>query len=445
MATTTNTHTATAGQQDFAVTFEYIEQNDVFVTVNGTAQANPAQWTFFNPTTIRFGSGLTAGDVVLIYRRTDEDLLEARFLPGSAIRAKDLNANDEQLLFLIQENQTAIKAIQGDNDSGELPPPDPGDTVVLDDLGDVNITSPANGNILEYDGSEWVNTTWHQADWNETTTTDPSFIQNKPNIQDAQIFLGTRNCVANGPTGSETANDVWENTTVGNLDSGWGLGSSVASGPGCKLVRNSTDTAWQHLTVGVSSIIAGDNITVNTNAVNPTISVNNTNNRYIQADGSVDFTGNQGSTATGSFQIASGTTLERNGTPADGMIRYNTDLNTYEGYSDGNWGSLGGGLMHVGTTAPTVFREGNQWYDTETGRAYVYIDGSTDAWVDQNPGGGGGTTKGGGQNLVFQENEMVCTADYQLTANRSALSAGPITINDGVTITIPNNQNWVIL
>ena len=85
MATTTNTYTATAGQTDFAITFEYIEQNDVFVTVNESANT---AWTFLNATTIRFDAGLAAGDVVLIYRRTDEDLLEARFLPGSAIRAK---------------------------------------------------------------------------------------------------------------------------------------------------------------------------------------------------------------------------------------------------------------------------------------------------------------------------------------------------------------------
>ena len=101
--------------------------------------------------------------------------------------------------------------------------------------------------------------------------------------------------------------------------------------------------------------------------------------------------------------------------------------------------------MTVGTSGPSSPAEGELWYDTNTGRAYVYIDGDTDAWVDQNPGGGGGTTKGGGQNLVFQENEMICTEDYQLTAGRSALSAGPITIQNGKTITIPNNQNWVIL
>jgi hypothetical protein len=40
---------------------------------------------------------------------------------------------------------------------------------------------------------------------------------------------------------------------------------------------------------------------------------------------------------------------------------------------------------------------------------------------------------------------MVVTADFTLQAGDSALSAGPITINNGVTVTIPNNQNWVVL
>ena len=59
--------------------------------------------------------------------------------------------------------------------------------------------------------------------------------------------------------------------------------------------------------------------------------------------------------------------------------------------------------------------------------------------------GAAGTTTGGGNDLVFQENSFVCTTNFTLDTNMNALSAGPITINDGVTITIPDNQNWVIL
>jgi hypothetical protein len=58
--------------------------------------------------------------------------------------------------------------------------------------------------------------------------------------------------------------------------------------------------------------------------------------------------------------------------------------------------------------------------------------------------GGGGAT-GTGSNRVFHENDQAVTADYTLTSGKNAMSAGPITINNGVTVTIPNNQNWVIL
>ena len=249
MATTTNTYTATAGQTDFAITFEYIEQNDVFVTVNEVANT---AWTFLNATTIRFDAGLAAGDVVLIYRRTDEDLLEARFLPGSAIRAKDLNANDEQLLFLIQENQSSIKAITG---GGELPPPDPGDSVSLNDLSDVTITSPANGNILEFDGTNWGNTTWHQGDWTEEDTTQPGFIQNKPDAF-GTTYLGTRNCVDNGPTDDEPVGGFYVNTAGGTPDAGWGFPQGTQLGINDRVIKLD-DGTWSIFGVG-NNVVAQD-------------------------------------------------------------------------------------------------------------------------------------------------------------------------------------------
>lgn len=36
-------------------------------------------------------------------------------------------------------------------------------------------------------------------------------------------------------------------------------------------------------------------------------------------------------------------TTDRPGTPASGMIRYNTVANTVEGYNGEKWGSIGGG------------------------------------------------------------------------------------------------------
>jgi hypothetical protein len=49
----------------------------------------------------------------------------------------------------------------------------------------------------------------------------------------------------------------------------------------------------------------------------------------------------------------------------------------------------------------------------------------------------------GANNCLF-ENNMTITANYSITAGRSASSVGPITINNGVTVTVPSGSNWVI-
>jgi hypothetical protein len=56
---------------------------------------------------------------------------------------------------------------------------------------------------------------------------------------------------------------------------------------------------------------------------------------------------------------------------------------------------------------------------------------------------GGATGAGGDQ--VFQENERVVTTDYTLSTNKSAMSVGEVTINTGVTVTIPSGEKWVVL
>lgn len=59
-------------------------------------------------------------------------------------------------------------------------------------------------------------------------------------------------------------------------------------------------------------------------------------------------------------------------------------------------------------------------------------------------GTAGGAT-GGSTNDVFYENSQVVTASYTLTSNKNAMSAGPITINNGATVTIPSGASWVIV
>ena len=46
---------------------------------------------------------------------------------------------------------------------------------------------------------------------------------------------------------------------------------------------------------------------------------------------------------------------------------------------------------------------------------------------------------------VFFENATAVTADYSISANSNAMTAGPISIANTATVTIPADSNWIIL
>ena len=52
---------------------------------------------------------------------------------------------------------------------------------------------------------------------------------------------------------------------------------------------------------------------------------------------------------------------------------------------------------------------------------------------------------GGGSDEVFWENGQTVTTNYTITNNKNAMSAGPITINSGITVTVGAGENWVIV
>jgi hypothetical protein len=58
--------------------------------------------------------------------------------------------------------------------------------------------------------------------------------------------------------------------------------------------------------------------------------------------------------------------------------------------------------------------------------------------------GGAGATGAGGDEVFF-ENDMIVTTDYTLTSNKNAMSAGPVTVADGVTVTVPTGATWTVV
>lgn len=51
----------------------------------------------------------------------------------------------------------------------------------------------------------------------------------------------------------------------------------------------------------------------------------------------------------------------------------------------------------------------------------------------------------GGVGNVFSLNGQTVAADYSLPSSYNAVSAGPVTINSGVTVTIPSGSYWSVV
>lgn len=98
---------------------------------------------------------------------------------------------------------------------------------------------------------------------------------------------------------------------------------------------------------------------------------------------------------TGAAMLPTGTSAQR---PVSGVgkLRFNSDTQRFEGNNGVAWGSLGGAT-------------------------------------------------GGGNDDAFYENTNTITSDYTITVGKNAMSAGPITVADGATITIPDGSVWTVV
>jgi hypothetical protein len=130
-----------------------------------------------------------------------------------------------------------------------------------------------------------------------------------------------------------------------------------------------------------------------TNVVEAVTGAANLSIGTLAVTGTSTFAGDSTYTGTGQVKLPAGSDAQRSGSPADGMIRYNTDLNSFEGYVAGSWGGIGG---------------------AQAGGAVI-------------------------------TNKDVASVNYTIPSGTNGLSVGPVTVASGITITVTSGQRWVIL
>ena len=127
-------------------------------------------------------------------------------------------------------------------------------------------------------------------------------------------------------------------------------------------------------------------------------------------------------------------------------------------YDGTKWvnGSGGAGGVTAQATAPTISTasNGDAWFNTTDGTMYVcFVDvDATKQWVQVQANSALGSqldtrvstleAVGAG---VIKLNPQTITANYSIPAGQNGMSAGPITIASGVTVTVPNGSAWSIV
>jgi cytoskeletal protein CcmA (bactofilin family) len=160
---------------------------------------------------------------------------------------------------------------------------------------------------------------------------------------------------------------------------------------------NVTATGAGAFTGNVSALnISTANVTATgSGAFTGDVSANNVTITTTLTGNNANLSGQVNMTSTGAVLVPAGTTAERP-TAASGQFRFNSSLTRFEGYNGTNWGTLGGAT-------------------------------------------------GGGNDQVFYENGQNVTTDYTIAGTKNAMSAGPITIDGGATVTVDTGANWVIV
>lgn len=325
------------------------------------------------------------------------------------------------------------------------------------------IDTPSNGQIITYDGLDgyWKNTTLTAgtAISVSTSSTGVLTITNSAPDQTVTLTAGTGmsvtgtypsftltntapdQIVALTGAGTTTVTGTYPNFTITSNDAYVGTVTSV-SGTGTVngITLTGTVTSSGDLTLGGTLSGIG-----NSQLTNSSVTVNGTT-ISLGASGTITAaTPNALSAGTG-LSFTSGTTFDgsvaRTLNLADTAVTagsYTTANITVD--AQGRITAASSGTSGISSVSGTA----NQVTASTVGSAVTLSTPST--FIA--PGSIAATTTVTGTVLLatqpFIVNSLTVTADYSIPSGSSATSAGPITVNSGITVTVPSGSKWVVL
>ena len=463
MAVTQNTYTGNGSTTNYSITFEYLETDEIKVTINGSPTT---AYTLANATTVSFTSAPANGASIRIYRDTNVDALQSTFFAGSAIRAQDLNDNFLQSNYSVQEIKDRFLDRTGGTLSGTL---DAGNNKII------NLATPTNN-----------------ADASTKAYVDST--------------IGT----AGGYAASASASASAAATSASNASTS---ATNSATSASASATSAAAALASQTAAAASQSAAASSASTASTQASNASTSATNAATSATNAANSATSAASSAASALAAFDSfddrylgakASDPTVDNDGDPLTaGDLYWNTTLSVMKVYTGSTWliAYVPGAAANISFTPYSTIASNNvqgavqELTDeklnltggtitgdvtlsnqsdlrfgeaTANGSNYVGFQApanitadvlwtlpATDAAVSgyalKSNGAGvlswglAGGALGGGTDQVFYENDQTVTTNYTISTNKNAMTAGPVTINSGVTVVVPSGSSWVIV
>ena len=577
MATTFVDYTGD-GNATKAFSFPSIQESDIKVEVDGVTKTTSTHYNITSYTTTGGGNVVfTAGNIptspakIRIFRDTNVDVAKATYVAGSSVKAADLNANHEQLLFAAQEEQNNLASVTTTSpglmtaaDKTKLDGIETAATAdqtaseirtLVESASDSNVFTDADhsklnaieaGATADQTASEIRTLVDNASDSNVFTDAEKSKLAGISAGAGATTFANLSDTPANftGAAGKTVkvnssgnalefvtvttptqdivddttpqlggnldvqTNEITTSTTNGNIKvtpNGTGVveikGAGGADGTlqlncsanshGVKIKSPPHSAAQSYTLTLPSNIVNGQFLKTDSNgnlswaaAGSQTIAINTLSSSGGAGGGSATFNGsatrftlsNPGSNAQAHLVSINGVIQKPNSgtSPSEGFAIDGNDIIFASAPATGSDffiltlgnainlsvpadDSVTSAKIADGAVSGAKIAQGgvtnSQILDDTISEAKLDIHAApsgTDKvlgytsngmeWVESAAG-----ATGGGTDKIFWENGQTVTTNYTITNGYNAMSAGPVTINNGVAVTIGTGENWTIV
>ena len=421
-ATATN-HTGNGSTNNFSISFSFLSNNEVDVTVAGVLKTLDTHYTI-SGSTVTFTSGNTPanGAAIKFQRDTNISTKKVDFTDGSVLTETDLDTNSDQVLFAQQEIIDKLGGIE------ENATADQTDEEIQDIVGAMFSGNTESGITATYQDSDGtIDLTVASQTDNNFTNADHSKLDGIESNATADQTGAEIKSLYEGESNTNAFTDA-EKTKLAGISASAGATTFVGLGD---TPANFTSAAGKTVKVN-SSANALEFVDQISDVVGDTTP---------QLGGDLDVQAREINTSTSNGNIklnpngSGAVEVKGDGSSNDGKLQLNCSQNSH--------GVKLQSPAHSAGQSYTMILPDNQIAaDKFLKVKSITGSGATAVGQLEYADGGGGATGGGGEK-IFHESENTMDNDYTITANHNAIVPTPLTINATLTVGATSTVTFV--